>query len=191
MITPDRQTKSKTDWIGWMLFADLYKALRLTLTYLFSKGVTMHYPDKEKWQTYPRHRGHPYLTKDEQGDIKCVACELCARICPCNCITVVPFEDEKEERRPFKFELDSRRCMYCGLCEDACPEQAIALGSYFEYSSFDDKDMVLNKEQLLALPGKNTTGGYVVAAELKPAVRVEIKNQQKPGMDWWKNISRH
>jgi ferredoxin len=87
-------------WIGWVFFADLGKALALTFGYMFSRPVTMQYPDKEKWLPYSRYRGHHFLKRDEEGEIKCVACELCARICPCYCIEVVPYEDEKGNRRP-------------------------------------------------------------------------------------------
>lgn len=194
---------------GWTLFTDIKDGLRLTLRYMLSKGVTMQYPDKEKWVTYPRHRGHPYLRKDSQDEIKCVGCELCANICPSECITVIPYEDSKGKRRPKVFELDSRRCMYCGLCEDVCPEEAIALGSHLEYSTYDSNDMVLNKEQLLNLPGKNEQGGMVVPAELKPGAQVVAKTQDseqqdkhqdqqlgqtqgpQQGKDWWQDIRRH
>ena len=96
-------------WIGWAFFADLADALALTFGYMFSRSVTMQYPDKEKWLPYSRYRGHHFLKRDEEGEIKCVACELCARICPCDCIEVVPYEDEKGNRRPAKFEIDMAR----------------------------------------------------------------------------------
>ena len=67
-------------WIGWAFFADLADALALTFGYMFSRSVTMQYPDKEKWLPYSRYRGHHFLKRDEEGEIKCVACELCARI---------------------------------------------------------------------------------------------------------------
>ncbi|OLQ72256.1 hypothetical protein BIT28_24895 [Photobacterium proteolyticum] len=159
-------------WFSWTLLTDIRDGMRLTLRYMLSKGVTMQYPDKEKWVPYPRHRGHPYLRKDKQGEIKCVGCELCANICPSECITVIPYEDSQGKRRPKIFELDSRRCMYCGLCEDVCPEEAIALGSHLEYSTLDSNDMVLNKEQLLNLPGKNKEGGMIVPATLKAGAQV-------------------
>lgn len=191
---------NKAGWIGWALFTDVIDGLRLTFRYMFSKGLTMQYPDKEKWIPYPRHRGHPYLTKDNDGEIKCVACELCANICPSECITVIPYEDAQGKRHPKVFDLDSRRCMYCGLCEDACPVRAIALGSHYEYSCYDSKDMILNKEQLLALPGRLEQGGYVTGAKLHPGAQVVAADDSHspegdaqratPQKDWWQNIRR-
>ena len=180
---------SKKDWIGWTLLSDIVDGLRLTFGYMWSRGLTMQYPDKEKWIPYPRHRGHPYLTKDDAGDIKCVACELCANICPSECITVIPYEDAEGKRHPKVFDLDSRRCMYCGLCEDACPVRAIELGAHYEYSCYDSQDMVLNKEQLLALPGKPAEGGFVVPAKLGPGARVTAQADSSD-KDWWRNIRR-
>jgi len=31
------------------------------------------------------------------------------------------------EKRPLEFEIDMIRCIYCGMCEEVCPEQAIFL----------------------------------------------------------------
>ena len=134
----------------------------LTFGYMFSKPVTMQYPDKEKWLPYSRYRGHHFLKRDEEGEIKCVACELCARICPCDCIEVVPYEDENGNRHPAKFEIDTARCLFCGLCEDACPADAIALGQQYEFSSFSSRDLVIGRDDLLGKPGKAMTGGGVV-----------------------------
>ena len=131
---------------------------------MFSRTVTEQYPDKEKWQPYARYRGHHFLKRDAEGEIKCVACELCAKICPCDCIEVVPYEDEKGNRRPLKFEIDTARCLFCGLCEDACPADAIALGQLYEFSSFESRDLVVGRDELLTKPGKTDAGGVVARA---------------------------
>ena len=177
-------------WIGWAFFADLASALALTLGYMFSRSVTMQYPDKEKWLPYSRYRGHHFLTRDEEGEIKCVACELCARICPCDCIEVVPYEDEKGKRHPAKFEIDTARCLFCGLCEDACPADAIALGQHYEFSSFSSADLVIGRDDLLAKPGKAATGGGVVAARLNTKKDVLVETKETQGYNWWRNIRR-
>ncbi|MGY5808881.1 NADH-quinone oxidoreductase subunit I [Rhizobium sp. LEGMi198b] len=177
-------------WIGWAFFADLAGGLALTLGYMFSRSVTMQYPDKEKWLPYSRYRGHHFLTRDDEGEIKCVACELCARICPCDCIEVVPYEDAKGNRHPAKFEIDTARCLFCGLCEDACPADAIALGQQYEFSSFSSRDLVIGREDLLGKPGKATTGGGVVAARLNAGQDVRVETNEPQGYNWWRNIRR-
>lgn len=180
----------KRNWIAWAFFAEMADALSLTLSYMFSKTVTEQYPDKEKWSAYSRHRGHHFLKRDEEGEIKCVACELCAKICPCYCITVVPYEDEKGKRRPLKFDIDMARCLFCGLCEDACPEDAIALGQLYEYSSFESEDLVVGRDDLLAMPGKTESGGVVVRARLNTDEGVRVEASDPEGYNWWRSIRR-
>lgn len=180
----------KRNWIAWAFFAEMADALSLTLSYMFSKTVTEQYPDKETWSAYPRHRGHHFLKRDEEGEIKCVACELCAKICPCYCITVVPYEDEKGARRPLKFDIDMARCLFCGLCEDACPEDAIALGQLYEYSSFESEDLVVGRDDLLAMPGKTESGGVVVRSRLNTDEGVRVEASDTEGYDWWRSIRR-
>ena len=178
-------------WIGWAFFLDLLDGLSLTSSYMFSRTVTMRYPDKEKWLPFPRHRGHHFLKTDEAGELNCVACELCAKICPCDCITVVPHEDEKGNRRPLVFDIDLARCLFCGLCEDACPADAIALGQHYEYSAYDTKALVVGRDALMAMPGKAEGGGGVVNARLttENGVRV-VKTGVEDGSDWWRRIRR-
>lgn len=183
----------KRNWIGWAFFLDLLNGLSLTLSYLFSRTVTERYPDKEKWTPYPRYRGHHFLLTDQAGKIKCVACELCARICPCSCITVVPHEDQKGERHPKVFEVDTARCLFCGLCEDACPVEAIALGQLYEFSAYASGDLRVGRDELLGKPGKTRQGGNVTAARLNTdkGVHVEpVEPKEEDGHDWWTRLRR-
>ena len=174
-------------WSGWVFFLDLLNGLSLTFSYMFSKTITMQYPDKEKWAPYPRHRGHHFLKTNDEGDLNCVACELCAKICPCDCIKVVPYEDEKGNRRPIVFDIDLSRCLFCGLCEDACPADAIALGQVYEMSSYDTKDLVVGKDLLRKIPGKVETGGTVIGAELTTDA-VVLGREAEGRHDWWRRI---
>ena len=70
------------DFVKTVFLWDLIQGMRLTFRYQFKKVITMHYPDNEKWVPYDRFRGLHYQAVDEDGEMKCVACELCARICP-------------------------------------------------------------------------------------------------------------
>lgn len=176
------------DWIGWMFFVDLLDGLRLTLSYLFSPSITLQYPDREKWIPYPRFRGHHYLRSDSDGTTRCVACELCARICPCHCITVVPHTAADGERRPQVFDIDLARCLFCGLCEDACPVEAIALGQNYEFSQYTPAALRADIDQLASMPGKADRGGYVVAARLEAGNRISPTGSTEEGRHWWQQI---
>lgn len=183
--------KNSPSWIGWAFFMDFFDGLSLTLSYMFSKTVTERYPDQETWVPFPRFRGHHFLKTNEEGDTNCVACELCAKICPCDCIIVVPYEDEKGNRRPQVFDVDLGRCLFCGLCEDACPADAIALGQVYEFSSDNTQALVVGRDALMAMPGKAAGGGTVMAAKLSTDSGVPVVTTTgKDRKDWWQRIRR-
>lgn len=188
MMQALRQT---SQWIGWIFFRDLIDGLSLTLGYMFTKTITEQYPDREKWVPFERHRGHHFLTTDETGDVKCVACELCAKICPCDCIEVVPYEDDKGNRRPLVFDIDMARCLFCGLCEDACPADAIKLGQHYEFSSFNTEALIVGRDALIAAPGKAVHGGKVIEASLTTTQGIQVREKDNgKTYDWWRRIRR-
>lgn len=186
-----RTLEDKKGWIGWIFFFDLWKGLSLTLRYMFAKTITHHYPDHEKWVPYSRHRGHHYIKKNDEGDPNCVGCELCSKICPCDCIIVVPFEDDKGNRRPKVFDINLARCLYCGLCEDACPADAIKLGQEYEMANTNTPGLVVHLKDLLEAPGKASDGG-----EVKPATLITDERSRteiiegRDGHDWWQRVRR-
>lgn len=91
-------------------------------------AVTIQYPEKRK-KLAGRHRSLHRLTRRENGLPRCVACLLCATVCPSECITVEAAEDPDPEvqKRPERFSIDLGRCCFCGLCVEACPEDAIRM----------------------------------------------------------------
>jgi NADH-quinone oxidoreductase subunit I len=136
-----------------VFFVDFLKGLRVTLGYNVSRSITERYPDEEKWIPYRLFRGVHRLWRDEQGRELCVACELCSRICPTDCITVIPMEDDTgrgiADRVPRVWDVDLSRCLFCGYCEDACPTRAIRLGREYEMATEDLQSAVLHVHQLL------------------------------------------
>ena len=110
--------------------------MSVTGTYFVVDKVTVEYP-KEKLQTYPRFRGiHALLTDPATGDTKCVACMLCATICPSQCIHVEGEEtpDGRSHARPASTWI-WRRCIFCGLCEEVCPVAAIVMTRFYELAA--------------------------------------------------------
>lgn len=132
------------------MFVDILRGMSVTGTYFVVDKVTVEYP-KEKLQTYPRFRGvHALLTDPSTGDTKCVACMLCATICPSGCISIVGEQTPEGRSHPATFDLNLSRCIYCGLCEEVCPEAAIVMTRHYELATFDKNDFYLDKEKLLA-----------------------------------------
>jgi NADH-quinone oxidoreductase subunit I len=124
------------------------------LRHTFRRRVTVQYPE-EKPYLPPRWRGRIVLTRDPDGEERCVACYLCAIACPVDCISLQATQDEHERRYPEFFRINFSRCIFCGLCEEACPTYAIQLTPDFEMSEYNRQNLVYEKEDLLISgPGK-------------------------------------
>ena len=110
------------------------------------------------------YRGAPYLVKDQDGNTKCVSCQLCEFVCPPKAITITPPGDSglrpdrpNAEKMPLEFEINMLRCIFCGFCQEVCPEEAIFLQKDYSLSGTSRQEMIYDKEKLLALGG--THGG--------------------------------
>jgi NADH-quinone oxidoreductase subunit I len=126
----------------------LLKGLALTFRTFFTRPVTLQYPE-EKMVMYPRFRGLHELQRDGDGKIICVACELCAAVCPTKCIRVEPAEDENHVRYPKVYEIDLLRCIFCGFCQEACPYGAILLRGNYEIADYTRQDLLFDRQKLL------------------------------------------
>ncbi len=106
------------------------------------------------------YRGIPSLVKDEDGRLKCVACQMCEFVCPPEAIKIVPGEypDSNVEKYPDRFDLNMLRCIYCGLCEEACPEEAIFMSDVATFVVSSREEAVLPKEKLLEIGGVRAGG---------------------------------
>ncbi len=127
----------------------------VTLRHLFRKPITEQYPEYKK--VLPaRSRARIVLTRDPEGQERCVACYLCSAVCPTDCISIEGAERADGRRYPLWFRINFARCIYCGLCEEACPTLAIQLTPDFEFSKYEILDFVYEKEDLLIdTGGKN------------------------------------
>ncbi len=125
----------------------------------FHKRDTVQYPEVRPYLP-PRYRGRIVLTRDPDGEERCVACNLCAAACPVDCIALQKAEKEDDGRwYPEWFRINFSRCIYCGLCEEACPTYAIQLIPDYEMAEYDRKNMVYEKEDLL-IAGQGKRPGY-------------------------------
>lgn len=130
----------------------LFKGLGITLTTLTRRSVTEQYPDV-KPELPPRSRGVIALFEEN-----CTSCMLCARECPDWCIyidshkEVVPAPEtggrERTRNVLDRFAIDFSLCMYCGICIEACPFDALFWSPEFEYSEFDIRDLTHEKDRL-------------------------------------------
>ena len=132
----------------------LLRSIWYVFLHAFQKRVTVQYPE-EKPYLAPRYRGRIVLSRDPDGEERCVACNLCAVACPVDCIALQPTEDENGRRYPEFFRINFSRCIFCGYCEEACPTYAIQLTPDFEMGEFHRQNLVYEKHDLLIDgPGK-------------------------------------
>jgi NADH-quinone oxidoreductase subunit I len=136
----------------------LLRSLWLVFLHAFRRRETISYPEQRRYLA-PRWRGRIILSRDPEGEERCVACYLCAVACPVDCIALQATQDEYGRRYPEFFRINFSRCIFCGLCEEACPTYAIQLTPDFEMSETRRQDMVYEKEDLL-ISGCGKYPGY-------------------------------
>ncbi|MCS7336873.1 MAG: NADH-quinone oxidoreductase subunit I [Verrucomicrobiae bacterium] len=114
----------------------LATGLAVTLEQFFRRPVTVHYP-WEVLELPARYRGHIVLVRDEQtGRLRCIACKMCERICPSDCIVVEGAKLPGESRKSVtEFKLDFTKCSLCGLCVEVCPVDALAFSKRYNLAS--------------------------------------------------------
>src|SRR5207245_905176 len=130
----------------------LIKGLGVTLKHLLQPPITQQYPD-EKPNLPPRTRG--VIARKEEN---CTVCYLADRECPDWCIYI---DAHKETHPPAsgagrgrsvkvldRFAIDYALCMYCGICVEVCPFDALFWAPDFEYAEYDIVEMTHEKERL-------------------------------------------
>ncbi|MFI0423412.1 NuoI/complex I 23 kDa subunit family protein, partial [Spongiactinospora sp. 9N601] len=129
----------------------LAKGLSVTLRHMLSRSVTQQYPEV-KPDLPPRSRGVIALVEEN-----CTVCMLCARECPDWCIYIDSHKETlpaPEGGRPRarnvldRFAIDFSLCMYCGICIEVCPFDALFWSPEFEYAEHDLGDLLHEKDRL-------------------------------------------
>src|SRR5438309_4118560 len=119
--------------------------------------TTVQYPE-ERLPAKEAARNFPFLVfdgDDPHAGMRCVACQICEKECPPQCIYIEKSKDKKPDYvgkpqfYPKIFDIDISVCMSCQICVEVCPFEAIKMDTEFELRHTDRFDgLLFDKHQL-------------------------------------------
>jgi NADH-quinone oxidoreductase subunit I len=120
--------------------------------------VTVEYPE-QKTVLPENYRNFPFLiaenAADPMGTLRCVACQICEKECPPQCIIIEKSKDKKPDASgkmqlyPAIFGIDTSVCMSCQICVEVCPFDAIKMDKVYEIATTNRfEDLFLTRERL-------------------------------------------
>jgi NADH-quinone oxidoreductase subunit I len=146
-----------------MIGAGILKGMAVTLrnfagSYFYKERlITVQYPE-ERSPLPENYRNFPFLIydgNDAHAGLRCVACQICEKECPPQCIYIIKSKDKKPDYigkaqfYPATFDIDISVCMSCQICVEVCPFEAIKMDKDFELSKRERFDsLLMRKEQL-------------------------------------------
>jgi NADH-quinone oxidoreductase subunit I len=130
----------------------VFVGMRITLKYLFQRPVTVNYPE-HRLPLAPRYRGvHEFQAN------RCIACDLCAKACPVDCIYIEKTGPRKVDKNTnlvdpaggelTRFAIDYSKCLFCALCTEPCPTECIHMGKLHDLSCYSREDAVVEFSKL-------------------------------------------
>jgi NADH-quinone oxidoreductase subunit I len=146
--------------IGFGVLNGMAVTLRNFVGSYFEKDrlITVQYPE-ERSPLPENYRNFPFLIydgDDAHSGLRCVACKICEKECPPQCIYITKSDDKKPDYigkpqfYPAVFDIDISVCMSCQICVEVCPFEAIKMDKDFELSRRERFDALLMDKNDLA-----------------------------------------
>ncbi len=136
----------------------LIQGLGVTFDHMRRRPVTVQYP-YEKLIPSERYRGRIHYEFD-----KCIACEVCVRVCPINLPVVDWVMNKETKKKELKnYSIDFGVCIFCGNCVEFCPTNCLSMTEEYELAAFDRHYLNYDNVALGRLPTSVTTDPSVQA----------------------------
>ena len=146
--------------------------MALTLKHLFRKKVSTQYPEK-RLETSRRIRGQQFVWR---ADL-CTGCATCAKSCPHGIIRITTSKNGENKYKVDNIEFDTGRCMFCGLCVEACPYNALYMGRGYEEGRYSRKLLWADMEQLMSPDNEASSYGHPEMDEKLPLQTLLVYGQ--------------
>src|ERR1700756_4375603 len=150
--------------------------------------ITVQYPE-ERSPLPENYRNFPFLvydTDDPEKGLRCVACKICEKECPPQCIYIIKSEDKKPDYLgkpqlyPATFDIDISVCMSCQICVEVCPFEAIKMDKVYELSSRERFDALLLRKKELSKSNAYYHSIHPIEASEVDAKLAEAAAKKKP-----------
>jgi len=146
--------------------------MALTLKHLFRKRVSTEYPEK-RLETSRRIRGQQFVWR---ADL-CTGCATCAKSCPHGIIRITTSKNGENKYKVDNIEFDTGRCMFCGLCVEACPYNALYMGRSYEQGRYSRKLVWADMETLMSPDNEASSYGHPEMDEKLPQQTLLVYGQ--------------
>jgi len=132
------------------------QGLSVTFDHMGRRPITVQYP-YEKLIPSERFRGRIHFEFD-----KCIACEVCVRVCPIN-LPVVDWEFDKasKKKKLNHYSIDFGVCIFCGNCVEFCPTNCLSMTEEYDLCTYDRHELNFDNVALGRLPYKVTEDSMV------------------------------